>query len=132
MSEITHADVVYGVQTAIAMYTQALDTGRTDDIVATFGAEATSEIDGVGTFQGHDALQEVYAGMVPTAPQRHLVGNIVITSWTAGEAAATSDLVFLLRGENGWAVQLLGRYEDVLVRDGDAWLFRSRKLSLTM
>ncbi len=132
MSEITLADVTHGVQTAIATYTQALDNGRTDELVATFGPDATTEIDGVGTFQGHDALREVYAGMVPTAPQRHLVGNTVITSWTADEAEATSNLVFLLRGESGWAVQLLGRYEDVLVRDGDTWLFRSRKLSLTM
>ncbi|MBY8860948.1 nuclear transport factor 2 family protein [Nocardia sp. CA2R105] len=132
MNATTPAEVAHGVHTAIASYTQALDAGRTDDIVALFSADGSSEIAGVGVFEGHEALRAAYAGMIPTAPQRHMTANTVITSRSADEAAATSDLVFLLRGENGWAVQLLGRYEDLLVRDGQTWLFRSRKLSLTM
>ncbi len=132
MSTSTEADVTFGVHNAINSYTQALDTGRTDDIVALFGPDATSEIMGIGTFEGHDALRAAYAGMVPTHPQRHLVGNIVITSWTEEEATASSDLVFVLRGENGWAVQLVGRYEDTLRRNGDTWLFQSRRLSMVM
>ncbi|MFF3567568.1 nuclear transport factor 2 family protein [Nocardia jiangxiensis] len=132
MSTLTEADVTFGVHNAINSYTQALDTGRTDDIVTLFSKDGSSEIMGVGTFEGHDALRAAYAGMVPTQPQRHMVGNIVLTSWTADEATASSDLVFVLRGENGWAVQLVGKYEDTLRRDGDTWLFQSRKLSLVM
>ncbi len=44
---------------------------------------------------------------------------------------ATSDVVFLLKGERGWSVQLVGRYHDVLHRDGDAWRFHSRVAEFT-
>jgi len=39
--------------------------------------------------------------------------------------------VFLLRGEPGWAVQLVGRYHDVLHRERDAWLFHRRVAEFT-
>ena len=35
----TYAEVAEGVRATIATYTQALDDGRTDDVVATFCAE---------------------------------------------------------------------------------------------
>src|SRR6266567_125463 len=114
MSQSTEAQVSLGVHAAIAAYTQALDEGRTADIVATFCPDGATEIMGVGTFTGHEALRGVYSGMVPTAPQKHLVANTVITSWTENEATAVSDLVFLSRGKSGWAVGIVGRYEDTL------------------
>jgi hypothetical protein len=37
-----------------------------------------------------------------------------------------SDVVFLLKGEPGWAIQLVGRYHDRLRREGGAWRFSKR------
>jgi ketosteroid isomerase-like protein len=122
----TLAEVAEGVRAAIATYTQALDDGRTDDVVATFCPDGSTEMPGLGVFSGSAALREAYAGWKPTRPQRHLVLNTVVTSWEGDVAHATSDFVFVLKGEKRWGVELVGRYHDVLHRDGDAWRFHSR------
>ena len=119
-------DAAEGIRAAIAAYTQALDDGRTDDVVATFCHDGLCDIPGLGRHQGHDALRQAYGQWQPTRPQRHLVLNTLVTHWDEGEARATSDFVFLLKGEPGWAVQLVGRYHDVLRRDGGVWRFHSR------
>ena len=122
----TQADVAEGVRAAIAAYTQALDDGRTDDVVATFCPDGSVEMPGLGRSRGHAALREAYEQWKPARPQRHLVFNTVVTEWDADEAHATSDFVFVLKGDAKWSVELVGRYHDVLHRDGDAWRFHSR------
>jgi hypothetical protein len=126
MSTRSFAEVVEGVRTTIAAYTQALDDGRTDDVVATFCADGGCYIPGLGTYKGHDALREAYSRWTPRRPQRHLVVNTLVTAWDDHEAHATSDVIFLLQGDGGWAVQLVGRYHDTLHRDGDTWRFHHR------
>ena len=120
------ADAAEGIRAAIAAYTQALDDGRTDDVVATFCPDGLCDIPGLGRHQGHDALRQAYGQWQPTRPQRHLVLNTLVTHWDEGEARATSDFVFLLKGDPGWAVRLVGRYHDVLHRAGGVWRFHSR------
>jgi hypothetical protein len=124
---LSFSDVSEGVRATLAAYTLALDDGRTDDVVATFCAEGLCDIPGLGRHQGHAALREAYRRCEPTRPQRHLVLNTLVTDWNEDEAQATSDFVFLLKGEPGWAVQLVGRYHDVLHRQGDTWRFHSRQ-----
>ena len=126
MGAPAYADVVEGVRAAIATYTQALDDGRTDDIVATFCADGACDIPGLGAHRGHDALRAAYAKVTPRRPQRHLVLNTLVTDWNEDEATASSDVVFLYQGDSGWGVQLVGRYHDTLHRDGDAWRFHHR------
>ena len=124
---MTRAEVAEGVRTAIAVYTQALDDGRTDDVVATFCPDGGVEIPGMGTHQGHEALREAYSRWEPKRPQRHLVLNTVVAEWSDTEATAISDVVFLLLGDSGWSIQLVGRYHDTLHHDGDdTWRFHHR------
>ena len=66
--ETTYAEVVEGIRATIAAYTQALDDGRTDDVVATFCPDGVCEIPGMGTHEGHDALRTAYAGWKPRGP----------------------------------------------------------------
>jgi ketosteroid isomerase-like protein len=120
------ASVAAAVQGAIAAYAQALDTGRTDDIAELFWSDGVAEIAGIATFEGQDAIREGYAGFAPTQPQLHLVANTVVTSWSEKEATAISDLAFFQRGESGWAVQLVGRYDDTLRRQDGEWRFQRR------
>jgi hypothetical protein len=127
MSDTTrYADVAEGVRAALARYTQALDDGRTDEVVATFCPDGGCDIPGLGAHSGHDELRAGYANVEPRVPQRHLVLNTVLTEWDANKATAVSDVVFLLRGEAGWSVLLVGRYTDTLHCDGDAWRFHHR------
>lgn len=125
-TSLSFADVDAGVRATIATYCQALDDGRTDDVVATFCADGSISIPGLGTHVGTDALRTAYAGWAPRRPQRHLVLNTRITAWGDDEATAVSDLVFVLMGPQGWDVQMVGRYNDVLHRAGDRWRFHRR------
>jgi hypothetical protein len=122
----TFADVDAGVRAAIAAYTLALDDGRTDDVVATFCADGSVDIPGLGTHAGLDALRAAYTKVEPRWQQRHLVLNTLITTWDEHEAQAISDVVFLLKGESGWDVKIVGRYRDLLHHERDTWRFHHR------
>ncbi len=125
-TQTTYAEVVEGIRATIAAYTHALDDGRTDDIVATFCPDGICEIPGMGTHVGHDALREAYARWKPRRPQRHLVVNTLVTDWNEQEATAISDVIFLLQGDSGWAIQIVGRYHDTLHHDDGTWRFHQR------
>lgn len=122
----TYAEVAEGVRAAINRYTMALDDGRTDEIVDTFCPDGVCDIPGLGRHAGHQALREAYAGIQPRRPQRHLILNTLVTEWNDHQAQATSDVVFILLGKAGWSIQLVGRYDDILHRDGDQWRFHHR------
>jgi hypothetical protein len=123
----TRAEVSAGVGAALAAYTQALDDGRTDDVVATYCAEGSCDIPGLGSHAGHDALRAAYAKVAPRVAQRHLVLNTLLTAWDEHEARATSDVVFLLHTEGAWQILLVGRYHDVLHRRDVTWRFHHRQ-----
>jgi hypothetical protein len=122
----TFAEVDAGVRAALAAYAHALDDGRTDDVVATFCANGAVDIPGMGTHEGSDALRAAYDQWKPRRPQRHLVLNTHIVEWEEHEARAVSDVVVLLQGNEGWAMQLVGRYHDMLHNDGGTWRFHRR------
>ena len=122
----TYADVVEGIRATIAAYTQALDDGRTDDVVATYCLDGVFDMPGTGTFEGHDALRATYDAWKPRLPQRHLVVNTLVTDWSDEEAKAISDVVFILKGESGWTVQFVARYHDALHHDNGTWKFHRR------
>jgi hypothetical protein len=123
---VTYAEVVAGVRATLAAYVHALDDGRTDDVVATFCPDGVIELSGMGTHEGHDALRAAYDGWKPRRPQRHVVVNTNVTAWDDHEASASSDVIFLLKGDAGWKIQLVGRYHDVLHHDAGAWRFHRR------
>lgn len=125
----TYAEVVEGVRATVAAYTQALDDGRTDDVVATYCPDGVFDMPGVGRFEGHDALRQAYDGWAPRKPQRHLVLNTLLTAWSDDEATAVSDVVFIRDGGSGWAIQLVARYTDTLHRVDGSWRFRRRAVS---
>jgi len=123
---VTYAEVAEGVRNTIAAYTQALDDGRVDDVVATFCPDGVCAIEGMGTYEGHEALRGAYEKWKPRGPQRHLVLNTLVTGWSDDEATAVSDVIFTLKGESGWAILTVGRYEDTFHRAGDTWKFHRR------
>jgi hypothetical protein len=122
----TFADVAEGVRATIATYAQALDDGRTDDVVATFCADGSTDIPGLGAHTGHDALRGAFAAVAPHVPQRHLVANTVVTDWNDHEATAVSDVIFMVKGEAEWSILLVGRYTDTLHCTDGVWKFHHR------
>ncbi|MEV0742608.1 nuclear transport factor 2 family protein [Streptomyces sp. NPDC050549] len=127
MSESTQAWVVAGVRAVLGAHTQAQDAGRTDDLVALYTPDAVLEIPGMDPVQGRDAIHAAFKGWEPVQPQLHLVTNTVVTSTGEDEARALSDVVFLQRGETGWAIGVVGHYDDTLHRQDGTWLLHRRK-----
>ncbi|MDH6217937.1 nuclear transport factor 2 family protein [Streptomyces pseudovenezuelae] len=126
MSDSTAAWVATGVRAVIGAHTQAQDAGRTDDVVALYTPDAVLELPGTDPIEGHDALREAFKGWAPTQPQQHLVGNTVVTPTTDDGATAVSDVVFFQRGDTGWAVQVVGHYEDTFRHTDGTWLIQRR------
>ncbi len=67
-----------------------------------------------------------YTKWKPRRPQRHLVVNTLVTDWSSEEAVAISDVIFLSQGDAGWAVQIVGRYHDMLHNVDGTWRFHRR------
>jgi ketosteroid isomerase-like protein len=126
-------DATAGVQRTLAAYCHALDDGRTDDVVACFCDDAKIDLGAQGTFEGRDAIREAFAGWVPRVPQRHLVTNTHLVELLDEEQRvhAISDLLFLVKGKDDrWAVQMVGRYDDVLRLEPDgSWRIHRRRAS---
>jgi hypothetical protein len=127
-AEVTYAEVAEGVRAAIAAYAQAVDDGRTEDIVATFCSDGVLEIPGSGVYRGHEALREAYSGFKPRSPQRHVVVNIVVTDYDGQEARSISDLLVAQKGHSGWAITLVARYHDTLHNRDATWRFHQRTM----
>ncbi len=124
-TETTYTQVVEWHPRRYRLYSRALDDGR-NDLVATFCSDGACEIPGMGTQEGHDALRATYATWKPVRPQRHLVVNTLVTNWNDDEAHAGSDVIFILKGQAGWAIQLVGRYHDLLHHADGGWRFHRR------
>ena len=120
-----------GVRAAIAALSRAQDAGRPDDLVALYTDDAVLELPGTDPVVGSAALREAFAAWAPTRPQLHLVGNVLVRPAGPGEATATSDVAMMQRGEAGWAVQVVGHYEDTFRLVGGAWKLRRRSTTFS-
>ena len=84
----------------------------------------------MGTHDGHDALRD---GLRASGSRGGRSATSSSTrsspSGTTHEATAISDVVFLLQGDAGWAIQLVGRYHDTLHHDDGTWRFHRRAAS---
>lgn len=127
---LTYTDVAVGVQAATAEYAQSLDAGQVDEVVALFTVDGVFEITGSGgPAEGADALREAFGGFLGEKPLRHVMINTLVGEWNSIEASATSDLLVLARGDAGWALEMVGKYQDELRLVDGRWLFHSRKLT---
>ena len=126
MSATTEASVTAGVRAVIGAHTQAQDAGRTDEVVALYVKDGVLELPGTDPIQGHDAIRAAFTAWAPTQPQLHLVANTLVTSWNDDEATAESDVAFTQRGDAGWAVLVIGHYNDTFHLENGSWLLQRR------
>jgi len=92
-------------------------------------------------YEGREAIRAGFRAKPASVLTRHVICNPVITVLSANEARADSYiLLYTAAVEPGAKLpvpanpkQLLGAFEDVIVRDGDgAWKFKTRNGSLAM
>ena len=124
----TFADVAEQVRALLAALAQAQDDGRTEDVVSLYAEDGIVDVPGLGTFAGSGALREAFTSWAPTAPQRHLVTNTLVTEWDTRSAEARSDVLVVKRGASGWAVQSVARYRDTFRNDGGTWVLAQRTM----
>jgi len=122
----TYAEVFAGVYATVAAHAQHQDAGKTDAIMELYTPDAVLEVPGMGVREGADVIRAAWDDWKPKGLQRHMPVNIVITDWDDDEARATTDVVFLAQGDNGWSVQIVARYHDVFRRVGGKWLLSRR------
>ena len=131
MSDIataTFAEVAEQIRALLAALAQAQDDGRTDDMVSLYAADGVVDVPGLGTFAGAGALREAFAGWAPKVPQRHIVTNTLVTEWDSDTARAVSDVVFIQRGDSGWAVATVARYHDTFRNSEGTWTLARRSM----
>jgi ketosteroid isomerase-like protein len=127
-SALTFEQVSEGIRAVQAAYANAFDDGRTEDIVDTFTSDGIVEIDGVGVFEGHEAIRAAYAGWTPTRPQRHILSSPLVTGWSDDEAEAATDVYLVARNASGWSIAIVARYFDTFRRKEDGrWRFSHRR-----
>ena len=122
----SYAEVFAGVYATVAAHSQHQDAGNTDGIMALYTPDAVLEVPGMGVYEGADVIRAAWDDWKPKGLQRHMPVNIVITDWNEEEARATTDVVFLAQGDNGWSVQIVARYHDVFRQAGGKWLLSRR------
>src|SRR5690349_7052569 len=120
------------IQDVIARYAWALDTGNVDAFVSCFSArgaliwDAFEEPD---RWEGADALRAFitfFRDLPSSAGRQHHVSNIVITGSREVAHASSYVAVVLRQGDGPHAVNVMGYYEDELIREAGAWRLRQR------
>jgi SnoaL-like protein len=119
------------IREAIARYAHCADTGRFADLADLFTEDGVLEIDGRPPIVGRGAilafLTETKDSLSSTLQRpyiRHHVSSLIIDVHGFDEATAASYFLAITeRGPDHW-----GRYRDRLVRVGDRWLFRHRRV----
>jgi SnoaL-like domain len=132
--DLTELAVRERVRDTYAAYNHAGDRFRLDDLASCFSAEGVLEIKGRSVARGRPAILELMSGARwepadPTAEIpviRHFVTNLLFTSVSSSRVESTAYFqVFTQAGPDHW-----GRYRDVLVPDGDRWLFEHRLVAV--
>jgi len=112
-------------------YNHLMDSFQAEAFASLFTTDGVWELVGVRTVRGRDELVEFIEGLEADTGERlrrHCVFNEVIQ--LDGDRASAQSYVLAWLGSPREPPQLfaLGRYDDVLRRENDRWLFEHRRL----
>jgi len=127
--EVWELDAREAIRETVAAYSFAADAGRFDELAALFAPDGVLEIHDGETARGRDAIRELLGGASRRLAAsstarliRHFASNLRIG--VESDKRATGACYFLAITEIG--LDHWGRYRDVYVPQGDAWLFAQR------
>lgn len=117
------------IRELMARYCFHFDNGEFDQWLRLFTADAVFDLGARGRFQGRDTLRD-FLRIIPLSNgvpmMKHCVLNVIIG--VDGQRATAQSYVIVLRGGNGLALSIAGRYEDQLSKVGGEWLFAKRRV----
>jgi 3-phenylpropionate/cinnamic acid dioxygenase small subunit len=112
------------IRRTIAQYAHFCDDGLFDDWADLFTADATFTVLGETHVGREQAKSWISKFQTPDLRGKHICVNSVIDV-ARDEARAWTDYIFV---DQSKAIASVGRYHDRLVRDGDRWRFRERRI----
>ncbi len=124
------------IRDTLARYNWSGDSGRIDGLADTFCTDGVLEIRGSEPLRGRSAITAFLGnvtgnvaagtGSVDVKPiVRHNLTNVLFTELRPEAARVSSYFTVVTH----IGLDHYGRYRDVLVPDGDAWLIKHRKVS---
>ncbi|MBW2498162.1 MAG: nuclear transport factor 2 family protein [Deltaproteobacteria bacterium] len=126
---------VVEIEQLLYRYCHAVDRGTLDEILDTFHRDAIllPRYQGDATFEGKPSIRAWYEVFLQTERARaHSVRHTISTPMIQVDGARASSVCYLdvdgVVRDGGEAFQLLGRYEDELVKDGARWWLAKRSI----
>ena len=141
MDRVERAAATVEITQLVSHYGNCLDRGDFDGLQALFTDDAEFHVGpdpGVESpLRGSDGIRQGierrWRTFADREQRRHVMLNVVVESLTPDEAKVRTTIVVLVVGRSGGEqvkVHGLGVFDDILVRRGDNWLFRDRRLAL--
>jgi uncharacterized protein (TIGR02246 family) len=119
------------IRDLMSVYCFHVDNGDFEQFAALFTEDAVFEAGPFGKLQGRRAIYDFINAQVPRPGEgparKHCTLNHVIRI-NGTEARADSYIVVLRESAAGIIASLAGRYEDLLVKQGDEWRFKVRRV----
>ena len=121
------------IRDTLARYNWSGDAGRVSDLAETFCADGVLEVRGQQPLRGRSEIVAFLGGVtdgVSISPGvkpvvRHNLANVLFAELTPERAQVSSYFTVVTHV----GLDHFGRYRDVLVPAGDAWLIQHRKVS---
>jgi uncharacterized protein (TIGR02246 family) len=127
-SELQDKEAIRDLMSAYCFH---VDNGDFEQFAALFTEDAVFEAGPFGKLQGRRAIYDFINAQVPRPGEgparKHCTLNHVIRI-NGTEARADSYIVVLRESAAGIIASLAGRYEDLLVKQGDEWRFKVRRV----
>lgn len=119
------------IRDVLSAYCFHVDNGEFDQWAALFTEDGIFDAGPLGKRQGRAAIKNFITKAVPRQGEgparKHCTMNSLIEV-TGAEAKADSYIIVVREAEQGILTSLAGRYEDLLVKQGETWQFKVRKI----
>ena len=120
------------IRETMARYCFHFDGGHIDEWVELFTEDGIFDRGEYGVQSGREELRAFFRGYpLPDGTPRlmHFISNVII-ELNGNEAKSQSYVLVVRPNKDGALINgLAGRYEDKLVKAGEQWLFRVRKVT---
>lgn len=124
------------IENLLMQYTYAFDRLDADAYVAAFTDDAEFDLGGGQVLKGREQIRTLITSRQaePAPPgvlMHHIVTNSSYDFINPAEVRHYGYWITMVGDmQNGFTVPAMGHYEDVVVKEGGRWLFKSRKLVL--
>ena len=119
------------IRDVLSAYCFYVDNGEFDKWADLFTEDGVFDAGALSKVQGRTAIKEFISKAVPRKGEgparKHCTMNSMIRV-QGTEAQADSYIIVVREGEQGIMTSLAGRYEDLLVKQGETWRFKVRKI----